>query len=60
MEAGVARQCSGNRCLARWTVGIPHQEPNPIFRTLYRSDYRAVRERGDSGLAMRDDLTAQR
>jgi hypothetical protein len=23
MGSGVARQCSGNRCLARWTVGIP-------------------------------------
>jgi hypothetical protein len=21
--SGVARQCSGNRCLARWTVWIP-------------------------------------
>src|SRR6266540_5098013 len=25
MEAGVARQCSGNRCLARWTVWIRHR-----------------------------------
>src|SRR6266540_679152 len=25
MEAGVARQCSRNRCLARWTVWIPHR-----------------------------------
>jgi hypothetical protein len=23
MGAGIARQCSGNRCLARWTVWIP-------------------------------------
>jgi len=23
MGSGVARQCSGNRCLARWTVWIP-------------------------------------
>jgi hypothetical protein len=23
MGAGVAGQCSGNRCLARWTVPIP-------------------------------------
>jgi len=25
MGAGVARQCSENRCLARWTVWIPHR-----------------------------------
>jgi hypothetical protein len=25
MGAGIARQCSGNRCLARWTVWIPHR-----------------------------------
>jgi hypothetical protein len=25
MGAGVARQCSRNRCLARWTVWIPHR-----------------------------------
>ena len=25
MGAGVARQCSRNRCLARWTVRIPHR-----------------------------------
>jgi hypothetical protein len=23
MGSGVAPQCSGNRCLARWTVSIP-------------------------------------
>ena|SRR6266545_3013270 len=25
MGAGVAQQCSENRCLARWTVWIPHR-----------------------------------
>jgi hypothetical protein len=25
MGAGVARQCSRNRCLSQWTVGIPHR-----------------------------------
>jgi hypothetical protein len=25
MGAGVAGQCSENRCLARWTVWIPHR-----------------------------------
>jgi hypothetical protein len=27
MGSCVARQCSGNRCLARWTVWIPHRGP---------------------------------
>jgi hypothetical protein len=27
MGSGVARQCSGNRCLARWTVWIPPSWP---------------------------------
>jgi hypothetical protein len=26
MGAGVTRQCSRNRCLARWTVWIPHRD----------------------------------
>jgi hypothetical protein len=27
MGAGVPRQCSRNRCLARWTGPIPHRGP---------------------------------
>jgi len=46
MEAGVARQCSRNRCLARWTVWVPivAAEARQVERTRRKTCSRAQSE----------------
>jgi len=46
MGFGVARQCSGNRCLARWTVGSPivAAEAEQVERTRSKTWSRARSE----------------
>jgi hypothetical protein len=44
MGAGIAGQCSENRCLARWTVWIPHWWPRR------RSRLSELEERPGQGL----------
>ena len=46
MGSGVARQCSGNRCLARWTVGSPivAAEAEQVERTRSKTWSRARSE----------------